>query len=841
MPNVQYEDNIFMDGAWRDKGVHISDLFHAKFSLMIIQCLVILMVTRSVGYILKPFNQPRIVADLIVALLLSPTIINKISFQNGSEMSSMTLYEIIFPPMSFALVEIFGFLGLIYYVFLVAIRLDAKVIREKSVMVLPVAAATVALPFLAVVIAIVILGLAAPMEDDSFRPSRRQQATFTFVLGFALSVPAFPIMARLLAEVKLPNGEIGQIVLPAAMVADVTSWIVLAVCFAFVGPASEALAPLWVVLAGACHVVVCAFMIRPLLVWLGRRTSSSQSVKIEVMGLVIGLVPAAGLSAAVIGLHPALGVLVLGLVVPRGPLTAALTQRLESYVINALLPFTIISSAHAIDVLDALTTSAEESEHYTLSLVCVAIVGTLAKLGAGMAVSPLFSLPHTEGLSIGALMNTIGPLEIIILNTGKDRKIFGDRIHGFLLIWSLVSTAMVRPILTAIEERKLRRSPAATYKNRNLQLSGFDSDLRVVACVHTVRNAPSITSLLQLANHFPLSVCSVHLAELTSSAPAMLIVHDAADGQRTLPIGDIHTTTSSGLDNQVDSQPITSAFQRFQQRSTNATVSSLTAVSSYSSMADDVFRIAEGYRATLVVLPFHRQLAIDGQMEEINPNVRSVNQGILAGAPCSVAVLVDRGQLVDLDSKLSNYRVALLFFGGPHDREALLYASRFSNRPGVHLTVVRFMSVSQPHTPKAMPAISMARVEQRIDDEYVREFRQQYASRASVAYEERVVADCEETVAAIREMGGAHNLYMVGRAPGGDSTSVLLASLSNFVEFKELGPIGDLLVSAEFSATASVLVVQQYSGDQQCIWDMDEISSRSGGMARRDGYNVIRR
>lgn len=421
------------------------------------------------------------------------------------------------------------------------------------------------------------------------------------------------------------------------------------------------------------------------------------------------------------------------------------------------------------------------------------------------------------------------------------KQIFSDKIHGILLISSVVSTAMVRPILAALEERKLRRSPAPTYKNRNLQLSGFDSNLRVVACVHTVRNAPSITSLLHLANHFPLSVCAVHLAELTGSAPAMLIVHDAADGQRTLPIGDIHTTTSSGMDNQVDSQSITSAFQRFQQRSTNVTVSSLTAVSTYSSMADDVFRIAEGYRATLVVLPFHRLLTVDGEMEDINPYVRSVNQGILAGAPCSVAVLVDRGQLVDPDSKLSDYRVALLFFGGPHDREALLYASRFSNRPGVHLTVVRFVALDQSHTPKSMPAISTARVEQRIDDEYVREFRQQYASHASVVYEERVVADCEETVAAIREIGGAHNLYMVGRAPGGDSTSVLLASLSNFVEFKELGPIGDLLVSADFSATASVLVVQQYTGDQHCMWDIEEMSSRSGGMARRDGYNAIRR
>ncbi|XP_074580862.1 cation/H(+) antiporter 15-like [Curcuma longa] len=838
--SVQFQDNIFMDGIWRIKEPEIADFFHFKFTLMIFQNLLILSTTRSVAYLLKPFNQPRIVAELIGAILLSPTIIGKLDFRSSPTQSVESLYDFIFPPTTFSMVEIFGFLGLIYYVFLVAVRLDAKVVRERSKKVLPVAAATVGLPFLAVVIAIVIFGLSAPMVGKSSSVSPAEKASFTLILGFALSVPAFPVMARLLAEVKVPNGEVGQVVLPAAVVGDVASWVVLAVCFALDRPANEALAPMWMVLAGACHVVVCVWMIRPLLVWLGRKALEAETVTIEFMGLVAGFVPVAALSASAIGFHPALGALVLGLAVPKGQLTAALTQRLENFVIIALLPFTIISSAHATDILEVFTQEEGEPGHYVLRLACVVMVATLAKMAAGMMVSPLFSLPRAEGLSIGVLMNTIGPLELIILNTGKDRKIFNNRMHAVLLVASVISTAMVRPILTALEARKLRRAPAPAYKNRNLQLSGFESDLRVVACVHTFRNVPSITSLLYLANHFPISVCAVHLAELIGSAPPMLIVHDAVDGQRTIPIDDIHTTTSSAPDNPVESQLITSAFDRYQQRSTNVTVSSLTAVSAYASMPEDVFRIAEGYRATLIILPFHRLLTVDGEMEDMNPHVRVVNQGILADAPCSVAILVDRGQLVDHDSKFANYHVALLFFGGPNDREALLYASRFAKRPGVHLTVVRFVAADQSQAANATPGLSAARVEQRIDDEYVREFRQLFLSHASVAYEEKAVRDCAEMVTAIREMGGAYNLYIVGREAG-DSTSALLASLSNFVEFKELGPIGDLLVSSEFSATSSVLVVQQYLRDQQSRWDMEEDSSRRARMTRRDGYNSIHR
>lgn len=383
--------------------------------------------------------------------------------------------------------------------------------------------------------------------------------------------------------------------------------------------------------------------------------------------------------------------------------------------------------------------------------------------------------------------------------------------------------------MTALEGRKLRRPPAPAYKRRTLQLSGLDSDLRVVACVYSIRNAPSITGLLHLADHFPLSVCAVHLAELTGSTPPMLIVHDSVDCNRTLPtLDDVSTVTSSSApDNKVDSQPIISAFERFQQRSTNVEVSSLTAVSEYFSMPDHVRSIAEGYQATLMVVPFHRLLTVDGEMEDINPHVRVVNQGILAGAPCSVAILVDRGQLVGHESKLASH-VALLFFGGPDDREALLCASRFAKGPGLHLTVVRFVvDNKQSHAAaRATPGISGARVERRIDDEYVREFRRQFASHAAVTYTERVVQDCQGTVAAIREMGGEHNMYMVGRAAGGESAAELVEGLWNFLELRELGPIGDLLVSAEFSAAASVLVVQQYVGEQQGARDMDEVSNR---------------
>ncbi|KAJ8458693.1 hypothetical protein OPV22_031619 [Ensete ventricosum] len=815
-------DMILLSGLWADE-IDIEVLSEFLFPVLIMQTSVILALTRFLAYALKPFGQPRVVAELIGGILLGPAVFGKLTYSSasaenaGSPQTSVvkSLYRFLFPPTSYTLIEAIGFLGLIYYVFLVAVELDVKVFRVMGRKVVAIAMASLTLPLLATAATVAVFGLPAPMANNSYKGSGTEQAAFVLLLSFALSITAFPILARLLAELKIPNPELGQVVLPSALVGDVVSWLLLALCFAVIGPGDKAaahfnneyLAPFWMVLAAACLVLLCLYVVRPFLEWTVRQMPEGEPVNNVYMGLVLIFVLGAALASATIGFHPVFGALVLGLAVPKGPLTTALIERLDDFVIGFMLPFLIVGSGLKVDVASLIRPEGNEPPHYVFWLGCIVVVATLAKVAGCMIVSSFYSMPRSQGLSLGILMNTMGPAQAIILNMGKSEKVFNQKIHALLVVTSVISTALVSPLVTALDRKC--RGPAI-YKQRNLELSRRESDLRLVACVHTVRNVPSVISLLQLSNptyDSPLLVSAVHLVELTGRTPPMLIVHEAgANGTLTRRNSD---NTPPDL---VHSEPIVSAFEKYQQHAGCVTLQSLTAVSAYSSMHEDICNIAADHHATLIVLPFHKLLTVDGEMEVINPAIRAVNQGVLTNAPCSVGILVDRG--LGEHGKFANaghqtpLHVAILFFGGPDDREALMYGRRFLDQPGVVLTVVRFLPSYDAEAPAAAPAVWPAKVDRLWDDECIREFRLQYGDNASVSYTDKVVSNSSDTVVTIRSMGSIYDFYVVGRASGGDSP--LIAGMREFTDFPELGPIGDLLVSSDMDAMASVLVMQQY-------------------------------
>jgi hypothetical protein len=241
-------------------------------------------------------------------------------------------------------------------------------------------------------------------------------------------------------------------------------------------------------------------------------------------------------------------------------------------------------------------------------------------------------------------------------------------------------------------------------------------------------------------------------------------------------------------------------------------------------MHEDVSVLAEDKHVSLIVVPFHKQQTVDGGMEPINPHVRGFNESLLSTSPCSVAILVDRGLSAAAARMATEHHVALFFFGGPDDREALAYAWRMVEHPGVTLSIVRFVppdyrartvscSAYRPPADSDSRAITInteGKSELEMDEDYLSEFRARNHGNIAITYATRTVANSEETVAAIRAMdNNLQELYIVGRRPG-EVRSPMTAALEEWMENPELGPIGDMLVSSDFSMSVSVLVVQQY-------------------------------
>lgn len=381
-----------------------------------------------------------------------------------------------------------------------------------------------------------------------------------------------------------------------------------------------------------------------------------------------------------------------------------------------------------------------------------------------------------------------------------------------MVIVAVVVTAIITPAVTVIYRPARRFIP---YKRRTIQRSKPDAEFRVLVCVHTPRNVPTIINLLEASNptkKSPICVYVLHLVELTGRASAMLIVHNTRKSGRPA----LNRT-------QAQSDHIINAFENYEQHAGFVTVQPLTAISPYSTMHEDICNLAEDKRAAFIIIPFHKQQTVDGGMEATNPAFRMINQNVLANSPCSVGILVDRGLngSTRLAANQVAHHVAVLFFGGPDDREALAYGWRMCEHPGINLTVMRFVpgeeaidtaagSTNELGDSRILSVVTDTDRDRQLDEEYANEFRMRNANNESVVYIEKLVNNGEETVAAIRSIDSSHDLFIVGRGQG--MISPLTAGLTDWSECPELGAIGDLLASSDFAATVSVLVVQQYVG-----------------------------
>ncbi|KAK3039450.1 hypothetical protein RJ639_028032, partial [Escallonia herrerae] len=756
--------------------------------LFILQLTLVVVTTRILVFILKPFRQPRVISEILGGVILGPSVMG----QNPNFATT------IFPLRSVMVLETMANVGLLYFLFLVGVEMDLAVIRRTGKKAFAIAIAGMILPFL------IGVSFSYLLHEKS---QAVKQGTFILFLGVALSVTAFPVLARILAELKLLNTEIGRIAMSSALVNDMCAWILLALAIALAENDSKSLASLWVILSSAGFVVFCIFVVRPLVGWMIRQTPEGESISEFYICLILTGVMISGFITDAIGTHSVFGAFVFGLVIPNGPLGVTLIERLEDFVSGLLLPlfFAISGLKTDIGAIKGLATWG--------TLVLVVVLACAGKIAGTLLVALYYKIPFYEGVTLGLLMNTKGLVEMIVLNVGKDQKVLDDKSFAIMVLVAVVMTGIITPIVTTIYKPARRFVP---YKRRTIQRTKPDSEFRILVCIHSPRNVPTIINLLE-ASHptkkSPICVYVLHLVELTGRASAMLIVHNPQKSGRPA----LNRT-------QAQSDHIINAFENFEQHAGCVSVQPLTAISPYSTMHEDVCGVAEDKRVAFVIIPFHKQQTVDGGMEATNPAFRSINQNVLANAPCSVGILVDRGLngSTRLAANQVSHHIVVLFFGGPDDREALAYAWRMSEHPGINLTIMRFIpgdaalesvaegANTETNDPSVITVLTDSDRDKQQDEDYINEFRVRTANDDSIVYMEKVVNHGEETVAAIRSIDNIHDLFIVGRGQG--IISPLTAGLTDWSECPELGAIGDLLASSDFAATVSVLVVQQYTG-----------------------------
>ncbi|KAF8095478.1 hypothetical protein N665_0332s0058 [Sinapis alba] len=739
--------------------------------LIILQICLVVVFTRLLAYLLKPLKQPRVIAEIIGGILLGPTALGR----------SKLYIDTIFPEKSLTVLDTLANIGLLFFLFLVGLELDFAAIRKTGKKSLLIALAGISLPF--------ILGVGTSFVLSSTISKGVHQIPFIVFMGVALSITAFPVLARILAELKLLTTDIGRMAMSAAGVNDIAAWILLALAIALSGDDSSPLVPLWVLLCGSGFVIFAVVAIKPLLGYMARRCPEGEPVKELYVCVTLTLVLAASFVTDTIGIHALFGAFVVGIVTPKeGPFCRILTEKIEDLVSGLLLPLYFASSGLKTDV-----TTIRGAQSWGL-LLLVILTTCFGKIGGTVVASLLCKVPFREAMSLGVLMNTKGLVELIVLNIGKDRKVLNDQAFAILVLMALVTTFITTPLLMAIYKPARRGAP---YKHRTIQRKDHDSELRILACFHSTRNIPTLINMIESSRgtgqRGRLCVYAMHLMELSERSSAIAMVHKAR--LNGLPAW-------NKVERSTDQMVI--AFEAYQHLRAVA-VRPMTAISDLGSIHEDICTSAHQKRVAMILLPFHKHQRVDGVMESIGHAFHEVNKRVLQRAPCSVGILVDRGLggTSHVVASEVDYKIVVPFFGGLDDREALAYGMKMVEHPGISLTILKF--VAARGTLKRFDKGEEDEKEKKgkeIDEEFLRESMNDPRGNESLAYEERVVESKEDVNATLKAMSKC-NLFIVGR-------NAAVASLVNSTDCPELGPVGGLLSSSEFSTTASVLVVQGY-------------------------------
>ena len=402
---------------------------------ILVELATILVLARAAGWAFTKMGQPAVVGEILAGILLGPSIL-------GAELS-----QDLFPVDSRPFLGLLASLGLVLFMFVVGLELDVSLIKGRGRVAASVSIASILLPFS------LGIALAAVLPDslrvgDDFWP-------FALFVGAAMSVTAFPVLARILTDRGMHRTETGGLALACAATDDILAWTLLAVVIAIGGGQGES--DQWLVALAVPFALVALFVIRPQLNRLtdaynkaGRLTPGILSVVL--LGLLL-------FSAATeyLHVHFIFGAFLFGAILPHegaAALRHEILVRLEQISVLLLLPVFFLVSGLNVD-LRGLN---GDNLLQLLLILAVAICGKYvgAYVGARSA-----GVPHWQANSLGILMNTRGLTELVILNVGRELGLIGDTLFTMLVVMAVVTTVMTGPLLTqAYPKRRIARDIA---------------------------------------------------------------------------------------------------------------------------------------------------------------------------------------------------------------------------------------------------------------------------------------------------------------------------------------------------------------------------------------------
>jgi Kef-type K+ transport system membrane component KefB len=404
------------------------ETFNHPLSRFLLQLLVILITTRLAGWVLRKCGQPAVIGEIGAGIILGPSLC-------GALFPGVTVF--LFPPASLGTLQLLSEVGLVLFMFAIGIELDAEVVQKKAKQGVIISVTSIVLPFaLGIGLSIYLYPRYAVVGA-----SRYGFALFT---GIAMSITAFPVLARILRERAMANTRLGGLALTCAAADDVIAWCVLAVVTAIIKAGGLADAGITIGLA-VVYVLIMLMVVKPALHRLLVERPGTEGMPRYMIPVALGGMLLSAWVTQVIGIHALFGAFLAGLVVPVDwPYRKAFIARIEDVAQVLLLPifFVITGLRTQIGLLDS-----GAAWGCCGLIILVAVVG---KLGGTLLAARYTGENWRDSLALGALMNTRGLMQMIVLNIGYDLGILTPPIFAMMVIMALVTTMMTGPILNRV-------------------------------------------------------------------------------------------------------------------------------------------------------------------------------------------------------------------------------------------------------------------------------------------------------------------------------------------------------------------------------------------------------
>jgi Kef-type K+ transport system membrane component KefB len=418
-----------------------SQNFSHPLSRLLLQITVIIVVSRLLAFLVAKIGQPLVIGEIVAGIVLGPSLLGLF----WPEISGL-----LFPPDSLRNIEILSQLGLILFMFIIGLELDVHLLKDKAHTAIIVGHASIIIPFA--------LGVSlAYFLYSSFAPPQISFPGFSLFMGIAMSITAFPVLARILQERSLTQSPLGVLALTSAAAGDVTAWCILAVLIAIV-QAGTITNALFTILLSALYVFAMLMLVRPLLQHLASRSAGAEKWSRAFTVTAFSVLFLSAFTSEVIGIHALFGAFLAGVVMPAEvDFRKRLVVKIEDVSLVILLPLFFASTG--------LKTQIGLLNDISAWLVCglIILVAVAGKVGGSLAAAKFTGQSWSESLSLGALMNTRGLMELIVLGIGYELGVLSPTIFTMMVLMALVTTFMTSPALSAIEYVKRKRELMGVY------------------------------------------------------------------------------------------------------------------------------------------------------------------------------------------------------------------------------------------------------------------------------------------------------------------------------------------------------------------------------------------